>query len=195
MERSGLRLAQAAQQPLYDRTRSFRVYSPSILPGLLQTEAYTTAVLRAIQHRRAIHDDVDDAVQVRMDRQRVLRRGDHRFVFVIEASSLTAGFGGVETMVAQLGHLLVVSSLASVVLGVIPARPDRDRAWPVEGFWMFDEEQVAVELVSGHLTVTQPREIAMYAQVFAELSELAVYGKAARRMISEAIEATTTGDD
>jgi hypothetical protein len=53
---------------------------------------------------------------------------------------------------------------------------------------MFDDEQVAVELVSGHLTVTQPREIAMYAQVFAELAELAVYGAADRSLITAVIQ-------
>ncbi|MGE6955146.1 helix-turn-helix domain-containing protein, partial [Staphylococcus capitis] len=157
IERSGLRLAQASLQPLYERTRVFRVYSPSILPGLVQTEAYTAAVLRAIMRRRALHDDVDEAVTVRMARQRVLNEGDHRFVFLIEESALTVGFGGPETMAAQLGHLIVVSALPSVSLGIIPTRPDRDGGWPVEGFWMFDMEQVAVELVSGHLTVTQPR--------------------------------------
>jgi hypothetical protein len=50
---------------------------------------------------------------------------------------------------------------------------------------MFDDEQVAVELVSGYLTITQPREIAMYAQVF---TELAVYGAAARSMIMATID-------
>jgi O-methyltransferase involved in polyketide biosynthesis len=67
--------------------------------------------------------------------------------------------------------------------------PNRDAAWIVEGFWMFDDEQVMVELVSGHLTVTQPREIAMYAQAFGELAGLAVYGGAARSLIVGAVEA------
>jgi hypothetical protein len=79
-------------------------------------------------------------------------------------------------MAGQLGHLISASALPSVSLGLIPARPDREIAWPVEGFWMFDDDQVAVELVSGHLTVTQPREIEMYAQAFAELSDIAVFG-------------------
>jgi hypothetical protein len=92
-------------------------------------------------------------------------------------------------MAAQLGHLLVASALPSVSIGVIPTRPDRDTAWPVEGFWIFDDEQVAVELVSGHLTVTQPREVAMYVQAFVELASLAVYGSAARRLIGAAIDA------
>jgi hypothetical protein len=54
---------------------------------------------------------------------------------------------------------------------------------------MFDDQLVQVELVSGHLTVTQPREILMYAQTFTELAAIAVYGAAARARIAAAIEA------
>ena len=54
---------------------------------------------------------------------------------------------------------------------------------------MFDDERVCVELVSGYLTVTQPREIAMYAQVFNELAAQAVYGPDARALIDAAIRA------
>jgi hypothetical protein len=58
------------------------------------------------------------------------------------------------------------------------------RRRPVEDFWIFDNEQVAVELISGHLTITQPREVAMYAQTFARLAEIAVYGTRASELLS-----------
>ena len=45
-----------------------------------------------------------------------------------------------------------------------------------------------VELVSAHLTVVQKHELAMYAKTFSELAELAVYGPAARELITAAIE-------
>jgi transcriptional regulator with XRE-family HTH domain len=189
MERAGLRQAQQAVRPLYERTRLFRVYSPALVPGIVQTEAYTTAILAAIGRRRDVPDDIAEAVMVRMERQRFLYMADHRFAVLLEESALQSGIGGVDVMICQLGHLITVSSFPNVSLGIIPERPDRDDAWPVEGFWMFDEEQIAVELVSGHLTVTQPREIAMYAQVFAELAEIAVYGAAARSRITAAIDA------
>ncbi len=189
MEPTGLRRAQESVRPLYERARRFRVYCSALLPGIAQTEAYTRAILTAIGRRRALQDDVDDAVAVRMERQRFLYQGDHRYAMLIEESALRAGIGGVEVMAGQLGHLITVASLPNVSLGILPDRPDRDAAWPVESFWMFDDEQVAVELVSGYLTVTQPREIAMYVQVFTELAELAVYGAAARSLIMAAIEA------
>ena len=176
MEQSGLKHAQKARLPLYQRTRQFRIYTPSILPGVLQTKAYTTAVLAAIGRRRAVADDLGEAVAARMERQHVLHDTRRRFACLIEESALAAGFGAAEVMIGQLGHLIAMSALPNVSLGILPFRPDRDAAWPVEAFYMFDNEQVAVELVSGHLTVTQPREIAMYAQVFAELSDSAQFG-------------------
>ncbi|MFD0351996.1 helix-turn-helix domain-containing protein [Kitasatospora aburaviensis] len=179
MERTGLRRAQEAVRPLYERTRTFRVYASWIVPGIVQTRAYTTAVLEAIRDRRNLVDDVEAAVAERMDRQHVLHDGHHRFVLLIEESVLRGGPGGAPVMAEQLRHLLAVSRLPNVSLGVLPTRPTRGGAWPVESFWIYDQTQVNVELVSGYLTITQPSEIAMYEQVFGELSQIAVRGAAA----------------
>lgn len=188
MERAGLRRAQEAKLPLYERTHRFRSYSSWLVPGMIQTHAYTTAALRAIQQRRGLVDDVDQAVMARMDRQRILFEGDRTFAFLVEESVLRCGIGGTEVMAGQLGHLITISSLSNVSVGVVPMRPDRV-CWPVEGFWIFDSAEVNVELVSGFLTLTQPREIASYAQTYTELAELAVYGAPARALITSAIDA------
>ncbi|RKN39735.1 helix-turn-helix domain-containing protein [Streptomyces hoynatensis] len=187
MERAGLRQAQEARLPLYERTRRFRSYSAWLVPGLIQTYAYTTAVLQAIQQRRGLVDDVSDAVAARMDRQRVLYESGRSFAFLVEESVLRSGVGGRDVMIGQLAHLITVGSLPTVSVGVVPMRADRAR-WPVEGFWIYDAAQVNVELVSGYLTLTQPREVAMYADTFAELAELAVYGAAARALITSAMD-------
>jgi hypothetical protein len=97
--------------------------------------------------------------------------------------------GGAEVMAGQLGHLITVASLPSVSVGIIPMGLDRDAAWPVEDFWIFDDRQVNVELVSGWLTLTQPREIAAYGKTFSELSGIAVRGAQARAVITAAIDA------
>lgn len=184
MERSGLRRAQEAVRPLFDRTHMFRAYSSWLVPGLVQTEGYTRAVLRAVAARRGLVDDVEAAVTVRMDRQRVLAKGGRTFAFLVEESVLRAGIGGAEVMAEQLERLIKVAALPSVSLGIVPAVPDRDEARPVEDFWIFDSEQVSVELVSGYLTITQPHEIAMYAQMFGALAEVAAFGPAARDLIT-----------
>ena len=119
-----------------------------------------------------------------MARQRVLRRGGRTAAFLVEESVLRNGFGGPQVMRAQLARLAEITTWPSVSLGIIPATLDRGSAGPAEDFWIFDGEQVAVELISGHLTITQPREIAMYAQTFARLAEIAAYGARARDLIA-----------
>lgn len=189
MERAGLRRAQEAVLPLWERTRIFRAYSSWLIPGAVQTPAYTKAILRAIAARRDLPDDTDEAAAVRADRLRLLREGDHRFFVVVEESVLRNVIGGADVMAGQLGHLITVASLPSVSLGIIPMGLERDVIWPVEDFWIFDDRQVNVELVSGWLTLTQPREIAMYARAFSDLSDLAVRGAKARALITAAIDA------
>ncbi|MED7949483.1 helix-turn-helix transcriptional regulator [Streptomyces sp. BE20] len=185
LERAGLKAAQEARLPLYERTHRFRSYSSWLVPGLIQTPGYTTAVLQAIRQRRGLVDDVQAAVAARMERQQVLYAGDRRFAFLVEESVLRCGIGGSGVMRDQLHHLTTVGSLPNASLGVVPMRPDRMR-WPAEGFWIFDNAQVNVELVSGYLTITQPSEIKLYAETFGELAELAVYGAAARELITSA---------
>ncbi|MFF2022331.1 helix-turn-helix domain-containing protein [Streptomyces sp. NPDC058171] len=185
MERTGLRQAQEARLSLYERTRWSRAYSPGLVPGLIQTQDYTEAVLRAVQRRRVGVDDVAEAVAARMERQRVLHKSHRRFAFLIEEAVLHNALCGATALGEQLDHLGTVASLSTVSLGIVPRRPDRSRM-PVEGFWIFDTAQVNVELVSGHLTLTQPSEVAMYCDTFAQLSALAVYGAAARTLISAA---------
>ncbi|MFH8880548.1 Scr1 family TA system antitoxin-like transcriptional regulator [Streptomyces californicus] len=80
-----------------------------------------------------------------------------------------------------------LTGLPNVSLGVIPTSAERSRM-PVEGFWIFDSDRTDVELVSGYLTLTQPSEVAMYADTFAELAEMAVYGVNARALIVAALD-------
>jgi hypothetical protein len=89
-------------------------------------------------------------------------------------------------MIGQLGQLIAVSTTASVSLGIIPMGPDRERL-PVEDFYMFDDAEVAVELTSGYLRLTQPRDTGEYDRMFAELSKMAVYGTKARSLITSVI--------
>ncbi|MFG2784880.1 helix-turn-helix domain-containing protein [Streptomyces prunicolor] len=191
MERAGLKRVQQSVAPLFERTRRFRVYQSWVIPGLLQSAAYTRAVLSTVAHLRDVPDDVDDAVTVRMDRQRVLHSGDHRFAMLVEEWVLRTVIGDSETMVGALGHLISVASLPSVSVGVIPLGTPRGAGWPVESFTVYDDAQVNVELVSAHLTVTQPGEIAEYTKAFAELSAIAVYGTRARSLITAAIDDLT----
>ncbi|MEV6209814.1 helix-turn-helix transcriptional regulator [Kitasatospora sp. NPDC051914] len=188
MERAGLRQAQESVLPLYERTSAFRVYASRVVPGMLQTKAYTTAVLQAVQRSRGTLDDVEAAVEARMERQRMLFSGGRTFALVVEEAVLRGGVCDADAMAGQLGHLITISTLPAVSLGVIPFRQERLRS-PAEDFYMFDDAQTSVELASGYLQLTQPHEVAMYAKTFVELSQMAVYGPNARAVITAAIDA------
>ncbi len=185
LERAGLRRSQEERLPLYQRTRRFRSYSSWVLPGLLQTHQYTEDVLRTIQQQRVALDDVADAVAARMDRQRVLHEGQRLFAFLVEEPALRNTLSNAEAQDEQLEHLLSVSRLPNVSLGMVPMGQER-RQLPVENFWIYDNAQVNVELVSGYLTLTQPSEIKAYADTFATLADMAVYGPRARALIIKA---------
>ncbi|MDT0347627.1 helix-turn-helix domain-containing protein [Streptomyces litchfieldiae] len=188
IERAGLKNTQQAVLPLFERTHRFRMYQSWVIPGLLQTAAYTTAVLNTIVDLRQTPDDVADAVAVRMERQRILRSGNHRFSVLVEEWVLRTVIGDAEVMSGQFGHLISVASLPAVSLGIIPLGARRGSGWPVDSFTMYDDSQVNVELVSAHLTITQPREIRDYATAFNELAAIAVYGATARSLITAAID-------
>ena len=188
MERTGLRRAQEAVLPLWERTRLFRAYSSWLIPGAVQTSAYTTAVLRAIAARRELPDDVEDAVAVRADRLRLLREGDHRFLVLIEESVLRNVIGGPEVMAGQLGHLITVASLPSVSLGIIPMGLGAGRR--LAGRGLLDLRRQAGERGAGlRLADAHPAPRDRHVrQAFSELSQLAARGAQARTLITAAID-------
>src|ERR1700678_4570780 len=186
MVRSGMRRLQEAPLPLYERTRQFRIYEPGVIPGLFQTAEYARARMGRIVEFSGIPDDLATAVPARLDRQRVLRRGDHRFAVVLEEWALRSRIGSTEMMAGQLTHLAQESALPSVTLGIIPVTAARTM-WSSPGFWIYDETRVLIETPAAELAITQPREIGVYLRTFAELAAMAVYGSRARDLISRAI--------
>ncbi|MCC3770947.1 helix-turn-helix transcriptional regulator [Streptomyces sp. UNOC14_S4] len=188
LERTGLRRLQQSYVPLYERTKLFRVYCSHVVPGLLQTPAYATALLSAITDFRRIPDDVEEAVSARMARSHVIREGDHRFVILLEEAVLRYRVGDASTMSGQLGHLLTMMALPRVALGIVPFVAER-RMWTIEPFTIFDDEQAGVELLSADVTLTAPNDTRLYARAFAELQRLALYGAQARPLITAALGA------
>lgn len=188
VQRTGLRRLQESYVPLFERTRVFRIYCSNVVPGILQTDAYATALLSAITEFHGTPDDVAEAVAARLARSDVVRDGKHRFALLVEEAVLRHRVGDAATMAGQLGYLLTMMSLPAVTLGVIPFTVPR-RMWMIETFSVYDDAQAQVELLTAAVNVTAPTEIAQYLKAFEELTELAVYGGAARALITAAIDA------
>ncbi|WP_043738089.1 helix-turn-helix domain-containing protein [Nocardia asiatica] len=170
------------------RARSIRWFETWVIPGLLQTPDYAAAVFTAC--RGVIpggRDDVDEAVAIRMTRQKILRT-QRRFVFIIAEAALHQRIGGPALMREQLYALLDHATNPRIELAILPLAANSLVA--SHGFIMFDRDSVMVETVSAELTVTRPSEIAIYDDVFVLLQDLALHGAAATALISEIAAAT-----
>jgi transcriptional regulator with XRE-family HTH domain len=187
---AGMKHLQESSVPLYEATSLFRIYDTTVVPGLFTTAEYAAALFRFWQGFMGLKDDVDAAVQARMDRQRVLYTGNREFRVVIEEQVLRTRVGGTEVMAGQLDRLLAVMSLPRVSIGIIPATGER-HSLTQGSFWMFDDARVRIETVSAGLTITQPRDIMLYSRIFELLQRSAVHGREARQLIGEAIRDLT----
>ena len=100
--RSGLRRLQETIGPLYEQTKLFRVHEHWSIPGLLQTAAYSTESMAYWSRLLNLPDDRTAATAARLERQRVLRCGDHQFAFLLAEQTLRTRIGSAEIMVEQL---------------------------------------------------------------------------------------------
>jgi transcriptional regulator with XRE-family HTH domain len=184
--RAGMKRLMLSSVPLYERTQLFRIYEHNIIPGLFQTAEYSAAMLTYFIDFLETPNDLDSAIEARMERQRIIYSGRRRFVVVLEEQALRARVGSTETMAGQLDRLLAVMSLPRVSVGIIPAAAPRT-VFASVGFWIYDETMVGVETPTASLEVTQPREIRLYVKMFEQLRQLAVYGAAARHLVGQAL--------
>ncbi|MBV8890445.1 MAG: helix-turn-helix transcriptional regulator [Acidobacteria bacterium] len=185
--RLGLQRSQASLVDLYEKTKLFRGYENTVLPGLFHTADYATAILTFWNTFLDIaHNDIDLAVATRMQRQHILYTGTRRFIFILEEQTLHTRVGGTEVMLGQPDRLLAVMSLPRISLGVIPAAGQR-HCLAQGSFWIFDDNRVQTEGISAGLDITQPREIDLHVKAFALLRKSAVYGQAARELIHQAL--------
>jgi transcriptional regulator with XRE-family HTH domain len=166
-------------------TRHFRIFNPAVIPGALQTQGYATTRLTEFVDMVGIPGDIADTVAVRMERGRLLLSGDRLFHFVLGEHALRAAMADPDVMHEQLLHLLEVSRLPRLRLGILPTRIRHYMTFC--GFWIFDNRVVQLETYSAAITITQPSEIAMYAKVFEHYSSRALYGQQARDLIGQVL--------
>ncbi len=171
---------------LYENTTLFRIYEHSAIPGLFQTAEYSAAILSYFIEFLDAPNDLDAALQARMERQRIIYSGNRRFVVLLEENALRVRVGSPDTMAGQLDRLLATISLPRVSLGIIPQAALRRTVTQV-GFWIYDNAMVGVETPTAKLEITQPREVRQYTGMFEHLRQSAVHGAQARSLITRAL--------
>ncbi|MET8950985.1 helix-turn-helix domain-containing protein [Streptomyces sp. NPDC004393] len=97
-------------------------YEGRVVPGLLQTEAYTRAVMLNVPPPPT-EEQLEERIAARRARQELLtRRPPVAFSFIVEESVLLRHTGGEEVTRELLGHLLARTELWNVELQIMPLR-------------------------------------------------------------------------
>lgn len=106
-----------------DRTAALRVWTPGIVDGLVQAQAYAAALIATSP---GVSDDAAAArLNARMERQRrVLGRDKPPGVtLLVDEAALYRQVGTAEVMAAQLCRLRKVAALPAVLMQVMPEVP------------------------------------------------------------------------
>ncbi|MEV7139353.1 helix-turn-helix domain-containing protein [Streptomyces tauricus] len=128
-------------------------YHPTFIPGLLQTEDYT----RALLEKRNSPERLDAIVGLRGERQDRLLRGDEKpdLNFLVDEAALRRWVGGPAVMRAQLQHLKSAAEHSHVTLDVVPFSVGAHavlRSGSIALTFTDDDDVLFTETASGGLT-------------------------------------------
>ena len=151
-----------------------RDFQPLVVPGLVQTEGYARAVLRAAPHAGR-GEDVDRQVALRMQRQAILDQASPPEVWlVISESVLRMRVGGPAVMRAQLRRLADLAARTDLTIQVLPSGTAA-QVQAVSPFTMLefadaaDPAVVYLEHLTGGVFVENEDEVRRYRVVFDHL--------------------------
>lgn len=96
---------------------SLRGHEPNFVPGLLQTEAYARAVLRAGLLNR---DQAEEQLALRLERQAAVFNRDNPPICTFTVDELALMRGPVDLIKEQLEHLVELSTQQLIFVHVIP---------------------------------------------------------------------------
>jgi hypothetical protein len=169
--------------------RAIRSYEPELVPGLLQTEAYARAIMRAWQPSWTAAD-IDRRVDIRMARQDVLRQAgtSPQASCIINESVLRRTVGGNEVMREQVEMLAKERDPANVTVQVLSfssgAHPAM--AGPFQILTFHDPGDLGIvhlESAMTAITLEQPEELRRYDEIWGSLQARALSPEDSRVMM------------
>ncbi|MGW2618563.1 helix-turn-helix domain-containing protein [Streptomyces sp. NPDC001500] len=101
---------------------AIREYAPTLIPGLLQTRAYATAVFRAYKPT-ALDAEIDDLVATRLERATLLEDPTTPLLWVILDEAVLRRMVGDGTVMAEaLRHVVRLARRRRIIAQVLPFR-------------------------------------------------------------------------
>jgi transcriptional regulator with XRE-family HTH domain len=158
---------------------SIRSFQTHLVPGLLQTEEYARALIRAGRPTES-PENVDRMIALRSRRQTMLANSDYLEMWaVIDEAVLRRPIGGGSVMRAQLARLLEAGDLPSVTIQVLPfargAHAGMDGAFTIIGFPdPTDLDVVYVDCPAGNIFLEKEKDVRRHTTWFDHLRAAAL---------------------
>lgn len=163
-------------------------YQPSMVPGLIQTPAYTREMLSVPGGPVVLGAEganVEQRVAALQRRQQILYVPGKRIQLVMGEAALYLRFGDRVTLAGQLDRLAATVGLPGVEVGVLPFDVPSP-VLPLAGFAVNDSAIVWVETLTGEQCLDTPDEVAAYVAAFDAALHVAVMGEDAAALIHRA---------
>jgi transcriptional regulator with XRE-family HTH domain len=161
-----------------------RTFTPSGLPGLLQTADYCRALFHADPELDSAAADA--GVAARLQNQAILDT-DREFRFLLPEGSLGWALIPGEAMAEQMEHLAAAARRANVRLGIIPwGRPVPEL--PLNSWTEFDDRLVIAGTTTRVAYLTVRPDLDAYRRLFEHLDSFAVFGEDAQAILRNAAE-------
>ncbi|MFG1795411.1 helix-turn-helix domain-containing protein [Nocardia sp. NPDC049149] len=170
---------------------SARHYQTSIIPGLLQTMEYATAVIDTGMPKVEA-SVMEDRARARMDRAANLTKEDPLELWVVmDEAAIRRHVGGTAVMRGQLDRLLQETKRKNVILQILPfeagAHPGMAGPFTLLDFHdPADPELVYVEGIAGDELIEGHPEIRRFGVIFDQLRAMALSPRDSAELITEA---------
>jgi hypothetical protein len=176
-----VRVAAAVQERIerYQREASLiRAWQPNLVPGVLQTPEYTAALLAGDGEG----DPGPAWWTARRARTALLTEPGRSWYLLVSEAALRWPLGSAATMRAQIEHLVTVSTLPTVRLGVLDLTTPKPFA-PPAAFHMYDNV-VSVATEVGTSFLTDPPDVEHFDTLFARLRDAAIFDDNTRTLLA-----------
>lgn len=164
-------------------------FEPAFVPGILQTEEYTSAVLQAFYNEMS-DKRLQRLIELRTKRAELLTRENVYFSFVLDESVIRRPVGSQSVMRQQFQRLVDVTDLPNVRIQVVPfaAGIYRGMAGPFEIVQFEDTPDEIIVFLEGHrdFISDDPEETRDYLEIFGKITDIALDQENTAKLLLEA---------
>lgn len=170
------RINRIAETALVERT-----FSPSVLPGLLQSPAYCRALF--LSEPNLSPESAEEAARERLRGQSTLET-DREYGFLLPEGALGWSLLPPADMANQMDQLAAASRRPNVTFGVVPWGRQA-AAIPINSFTLFDERLVIVGTTTRVAYLTVRTDLDAYLSLYDRIASFAVFDDDARAILSQ----------